>query len=513
MATWRLLHPSPLHVDKIAHVAFPAEIQQFRRCHVSKCLAVLPLTAGTAKYKLSPPGSVRKFCLSPPTFFLRRSFFCKVSEQTFSDNSLDSDDESNGYISEDDWKLPESKKVKKEEYPIFSKNLDDIADDETNPPDFIAKKDSSVEDKTTRGLLVSLLLFLLLSSLLLTIDAYIWKLIPRPLSVLYLTLPFLISASLSAYLGFLSLPLLLSLKTGQILRSLGPRAHLPKAGTPTMGGLFFLPSAILVSWFVIGYGAEEIKGVILTTLLFAAIGVLDDVLVLVRRKNDGLPGRVKLGMQAAVGLWLYFWLEGAPLPTPYITNLLLPLPPPFVWVCGSPLYLPLTVFTCCALSNGVNLTDGLDGLAAGTSALAFVAMAVAVMPVYPTLGAFGAAMAGACVGFLAHNRNKASVFMGDTGSLALGGALAAMAAVSGMFLPLFIASGVFVIETVSVILQVGYFKLTKRLHGTGKRLFKMTPFHHHLELSGWSEINIVIAAYFLGLVFAILAAYVGLISA
>lgn len=165
------------------------------------------------------------------------------------------------------------------------------------------------------------------------------------------------------------------------------------------------------------------------------------------------------------------------------------------------------------MSNGVNLTDGLDGLAAGTCAAAYVGMAVAVLPIYPGLGIFGASMAGACIGFLSQNRYKAKVFMGDTGSLALGGGLAAMAACTGMFLPLFVASGVFIIETVSVMIQVSFFKLTKRLEGKGRRLLRMSPFHHHLELGGWTEPAIIAAAYLVAYILAIAAAHTGLISA
>ncbi|KAK0579301.1 hypothetical protein LWI29_024179 [Acer saccharum] len=140
-------------------------------------------------------------------------------------------------------------------------------------------------------------------------------------------------------------------------------------------------------------------------------------------------------------------------------------------------------------------------------------MSIAVLPICSDLSVFGASMAGACVGFLSHNRYKASVFMGDTGSLALGGALAAMAACTGMFFPLFVSSGIFVVEASSVIIQVSYFKTTKRLQGTGRRLFKMAPFHHHLELCGLKEPTIVAGAYVISSVLALFAGFVGLVSA
>lgn len=194
-------------------------------------------------------------------------------------------------------------------------------------------------------------------------------------------------------------------------------------------------------------------------------------------------------------------------------NRLVPLPAPFGLLYLGNWYLPLTAFCFAAMSNGVNLTDGLDGLAAGTSAAAYIGMAIAVLPIYPGLGVFGVSMAGACMGFLTQNKYKAKVFMGNTGSLALGGGLAAMASCTGMFLPLFIASGVFIIETVSVIVQVSFFKLTKRLEGKGRRVLRMAPFHHHLELIGWKEPSIVAAAYVVAYILAIAALHTGLTSA
>eukprot|EP00897_Mesotaenium_endlicherianum_P011035 jgi/Mesen1/9960/ME000716S09337 len=336
------------------------------------------------------------------------------------------------------------------------------------------------------GVLPSLLLFAALGATLLLVDAYIWRVIRRPLAAFFLTLPFLLSTALTYYAGALCIPLLRSLKMGQIVRAEGPGAHLTKAGTPTMGGLFFLPVGLIVAILAIGFPAQELRAVALATLAFGLVGLLDDALGLVKRHNYGLPGWIKFLLQMVVGFAFATWLSGAALPSPY-----------------SILYSPLTAFTFTAMSNGVNLTDGVDGLAAGTAAIAFVGMAIASMPIFPW----------ACLGFLAHNRHKASVFMGDTGSLALGGGLAAMAACTGMFVPLFIASAWFVLETVSVMAQVGYFKITKKMFGEGRRLFKMAPFHHHLELSGLSEPKVVALAYICTLVFSAAAAYVGLISA
>ncbi|KMZ57469.1 Phospho-N-acetylmuramoyl-pentapeptide-transferase [Zostera marina] len=163
--------------------------------------------------------------------------------------------------------------------------------------------------------------------------------------------------------------------------------------------------------------------------------------------------------------------------------------------------------------NGVDLIDGLDGLAGGTIALALLGMSIAVLPICPDLAIFGASMGGCCIGFLCHNRLKASVFMGDTGSMALGGALAAMAASTGMFLPLFVSTGVFVLEVFSVIIQVSYFKATRYVSRSRSRLFRVAHFHELLELSGLKKPVVVASMYAISCILSILAAYIGLVSA
>jgi phospho-N-acetylmuramoyl-pentapeptide-transferase len=164
----------------------------------------------------------------------------------------------------------------------------------------------------------------------------------------------------------------------------------------------------------------------------------------------------------------------------------------------------VAVFAMVAESNATNLTDGVDGLAAGTCAIAFLGLAAIISPASPGLMIFCACMSGSCLGFVVHNRNPAAVFMGDTGSLALGGALAAVGLLSQNLWGLFILSGIFFVESVSVIAQVGYYKATKDKNGIGKRLFKMSPFHNHLELSGWTEAKIVGVFYIVNAVLALL---------
>ncbi|VFQ60269.1 unnamed protein product [Cuscuta campestris] len=162
--------------------------------------------------------------------------------------------------------------------------------------------------------------------------------------------------------------------------------------------------------------------------------------------------------------------------------------------------------------NGVDLTDDLDGLAGGTAALAFIGMSIVVLPLCPDLAVFGASIAGACVGFLMHNRYRASIIMGDTGALALGGALASMAAVTGQFFPLLIVSGIFVVEALSLVLQVSFSRARQKLPRKGRPLLQTAPFHRHLKMRGLGEPAIVAGAYAISCVLVLCAGYVGLIS-
>ncbi|KAG6549107.1 hypothetical protein Mapa_009333 [Marchantia paleacea] len=353
--------------------------------------------------------------------------------------------------------------------------------------------------------------FVLAVGALLFVDSYMSRISRTTLGLYYLTLPFLFSATIAAIMGYIFVPILRTIKAAQILRKEGPTTHFVKSGTPTMGGLFFIPVGVAVAGFFNRVSSVEVYGVMTMTLVYAGIGLLDDGLSLFRKHNYGLPGRVKFTLQVVAGIMFFFWLESANVSSPYKINNILPIPAPVGPLYVGKWYMALTSFCCTAMSNGVNLTDGLDGLAGGTVAAAFIGMAVAVLHCNPCLGAFGSSMAGACFGFLVHNRYKATVFMGDTGSLALGGGLAAMAACSGMFFPLFIASGVFVVETVSVMGQVFYFQLTKCLYGQGRRWLRMSPFHHHLELLGMRETSITMVAYAVGMILSILAACAGLL--
>lgn len=303
-----------------------------------------------------------------------------------------------------------------------------------------------------------------------------------------LTLPLWVCAVVTAALGYWVVPLLVRLKTGQIIRDDGPQAHLKKAGTPTMGGVFFIPVAVLAAAVLSGFAADAIAvgGI---TLGYGFIGWIDDWQILRRKSNKGISPRMKLALQIAFGALFCLWLSSR---AGNITTIALP----FGFAIGLGfLFYALALFVLLAESNATNLTDGVDGLAGGTVAIAFLGLGAIVAPTSPELMIFSACMSGSCLGFLVHNRNPAKVFMGDTGSLALGGALAGVALQTNTLWALFILSGIFFVESLSAIAQVSYYKATKGADGVGKRLFKMAPIHHHLELSGWSELQVVAAFY------------------
>ena len=320
-----------------------------------------------------------------------------------------------------------------------------------------------------------------------------------PLQGMSLTLPLLLCAVGSAAMGYWVIPLLQALKTGQIIREDGPQAHLKKAGTPTMGGIFFIPMTAIVACILSNF-AQDVLAVCALTLSYGFVGWIDDWQILRRKSNKGISPKTKLALQVAFAAAFCLWLM---FNQPHnITNIALP------WVSFALplgfLFWPLAGFVLVAESNATNLTDGIDGLAAGTVAIAALALGALIAPVSPGLMVFCAALSGGCLGFLAHNRNPARVFMGDTGSLALGGALAAVALLTNSLVALFILSGVFFVETLSVMAQVCYYKATKGPDGKGKRLFKMAPLHHHLELTGWSELQVVSVFYIIAAALAVI---------
>ncbi|WAL61163.1 phospho-N-acetylmuramoyl-pentapeptide-transferase [Thermocoleostomius sinensis] len=318
------------------------------------------------------------------------------------------------------------------------------------------------------------------------------------LSSVSLTLPLVACFLLTAGLGYWVIPLLRQLKAGQVIRQDGPQAHLKKAGTPTMGGIFFVPVAVIMATLWSGFSPMVLAVAALTTA-YAAIGWMDDWQILRKKSNKGISPRMKLTLQILFGsvfcLWLFL--------TQPIDFSTIALPLGITLPLGGLFWL-LAGFVLVAESNATNLTDGLDGLAAGTGAIALMGLAALIVSNSPDLAVFCACMAGGCLGFLSHNHNPARVFMGDTGSLALGGALAAVGIVSHSLFGLLVLSGIFLAESLSVLAQVGYYKATKDDRGVGKRLLKMAPLHHHFELTGWSETQVVFRFYLIGGLLALL---------
>jgi len=319
-----------------------------------------------------------------------------------------------------------------------------------------------------------------------------------------LLFPLIISAVVSLLLGLLVIPYLRRLKASQIIQEDGPQSHLKKAGTPTMGGIFFVPVALLVS-LAFSHFNSDVLAVCLVSLGYMAIGWYDDWVILRKRSNKGISARTKLFLQILVAaLFIVYLYLSKNSSLEQITNV--NLPGKIILPLGV-LFWPLAGFAMTAESNATNLTDGVDGLAGGTGAIAFIGLGLIILPNQPNLAIFCACFAGACLGFIWHNRHPAKVFMGDTGSLALGGALAAVAILSGQLWGLLIISGIFFAESISVIAQVGYYKLTKGPDGKGKRLLKMAPLHHHLELSGWQETQVVGMFYLVNTLLVLMAIF------
>ncbi|MDT8340502.1 MAG: phospho-N-acetylmuramoyl-pentapeptide-transferase [Longimicrobiales bacterium] len=331
----------------------------------------------------------------------------------------------------------------------------------------------------------------------------------------------LVTALLAAFvLGPATIRWLTRLRVGQVVRVEGPETHLKKAGTPTMGGSLIILAAALST--LLWARPNWYSGLCLVTVVWmGGIGFLDDYLKVVRGKPEGLVGRLKLAGQVSFGLALGVFLvlrPVAPYPSewtgvPFLAESFAHLAP---WA-----FVALVALVVTGSSNAVNLTDGLDGLAAGLAAIASVTFAVLAyvtgrvdtslylglfyLPGAEEMTIFALALAGACMGFLWFNAHPAEVFMGDTGSLALGGALGAIAILIKKELLLVIVGGVFVLEAVSVMLQVGVFRYTTRRHGTGRRVFRMAPIHHHFEKLGWPESKVVIRFWILGILCAMVA--------
>jgi phospho-N-acetylmuramoyl-pentapeptide-transferase len=317
---------------------------------------------------------------------------------------------------------------------------------------------------------------------------------------------------------------------GQQIREEGPQAHMAKQNTPTMGGLLLIASVVISTLFWARLSSFYVWVVIGATLAFGAVGFADDYLKLVKQRSLGLTGRQKLTFQLliAVAVWAALFLSTQYFQTKYSWNVSIPFfkstavsDKSGVSYIGPYFYLALIVVVLLGATNAVNLTDGLDGLAISVTFIAMTALTgftylssdarwagyldLTHRPEAAELTVFCGAMAGASLGFLWFNAPPAEVFMGDVGSLAIGGAVGTIAVLTKNEVMLLMVGGVFVLEALSVMLQVGVFKMTKRTSGVGRRVFKMTPLHHHFEMVGWKESKIVFRFLILAILFALLS--------
>lgn len=291
----------------------------------------------------------------------------------------------------------------------------------------------------------------------------------------------LISIISSIALGYAIIPILKNMKVGQNIRKEGPKSHYQKAGTPTMGGVIFIIAAFLITLIFVPFDLSTLI-LLLSTIGFGAIGFVDDFRKLVLKQSEGLKPKEKIILQFSLALIItiltfVYNKESVTMMTIPFSNYRLPV---------SFLGFPILVFIIVGTTNAVNLTDGLDGLAASVSIPVFLSMFLLASK--DTSRMFSVIMFGVLLGFLFFNSNPASVFMGDTGSMAIGGAVVALAIIESIPIYLVIFGGVYVVETLSVIIQVYSYK-----HRNKKRVFLMTPIHHHFELKGYKEPKIVTA--------------------
>ncbi|MEW6701592.1 MAG: phospho-N-acetylmuramoyl-pentapeptide-transferase [Bacteroidota bacterium] len=333
-----------------------------------------------------------------------------------------------------------------------------------------------------------------------------------------------LAAITALLLSFIFGPIIITrLKKNQVdqpIREEGPKTHKKKAGTPTMGGLIIIVSVVLPVLLWSDIKSIYILLVLFGTVFLGAVGFLDDYLKVVKKLPQGLIARYKLMGQIFVGLVVGAAIYFLPEFSQFNTQTTLPFFKNLNWDF-SYLYIPWVVFIITAISNAVNLTDGLDGLAIGTIIIVMLALAIICyvtgnviyadylniiyLPGSGELTVFIAALIGAGLGFLWFNFYPAQVFMGDTGSLSLGGAFGVMMILIKKDLLIPILGGIFFIETLSVIIQRLYFKYTKNKYGEGKRVFKMAPIHHHFEQLNWAEPKIVIRFYIITIILAIIS--------
>lgn len=337
------------------------------------------------------------------------------------------------------------------------------------------------------------------------------------------------SLLISLFIGRKIINWLSKLQLKEVIRDdIGLDHHLAKGSTPTMGGVIIILSILIPTILWARMDSVYTWLIVFVTLILGAVGFIDDYIKVVKKDKSGLAGWFKVAGQVSVGLVvgavLYFHSDfetfNSLSTVPFLKNVTIDYAY-YGDTIGWIIYLVVAVFIITAVSNATNLTDGLDGLAAGTSAICGVVFAIFAyvsgrvdfsgfldimyLPGAGELTIFSASLIGACIGFLWYNTNPASVFMGDTGSLALGGAFGALALMLHKELLLPFICGVFFFETLSVIIQTTYFKYTRRKYGEGRRVFLMTPIHHHFEMKGWPEQKIVVRFWIIAVLLGILS--------
>lgn len=293
----------------------------------------------------------------------------------------------------------------------------------------------------------------------------------------------------------LFIPVLRRIKAGQSIREEGPQSHMVKSGTPTMGGLVMI-LAVIITCVTSGQLNTDMWILLLAFTAFGAIGFADDFVKVAMKRNLGLTAIQKLALQIVIAAGVAYYQSQVSV---YGTTIYVPVIDQH-WDFGI-LYVPFVAFVIVSMANAVNLTDGLDGLASGVTAIVALFLAIVGTAFHFTAPTcFTAAVAGACLGFLLYNKYPAKLFMGDTGSMALGGGIAAAAILMNIELIIPIAGGVYVAEALSVIIQVVSYKTRN-----GKRVFRMAPLHHHFELGGWRETKVVIVFWLVTLTLCVLS--------
>lgn len=312
-----------------------------------------------------------------------------------------------------------------------------------------------------------------------------------------LLLPLVAAFLITAAAAPLFIPVLRRIKAGQSIREDGPQSHMVKSGTPTMGGLVMI-LAVLITCFTSGRMNTDMWILLGAFLAFGGIGFADDFVKVAMKRNLGLTVVQKLALQIAIAAGVAYYQSQVSVygTTVYVPGL------NQHWDFGF-FYVPFVAFVIVAMANSVNLTDGLDGLASGVTAIVAVFLALVGAAFHFTApAAFCGAVAGACLGFLMYNKYPAKLFMGDTGSMALGGGIAAAAILMNIELILPIAGGIYVAEALSVLIQVVSYKTRG-----GKRVFRMAPLHHHFELGGWKETKVVVVFWLATLLLCIISLF------